>query len=69
MTLRNWLIGSHIVEYEQHGEDRATYGKKVLETLAGGHKHKGLAAMGQTNLKLFSQFYLVYPLISQTVYD
>ena len=25
MTLRNCLIGSYIVEYEQLGEDRATY--------------------------------------------
>jgi len=23
LTIRNWLIGFYIVEYEQHGEDRA----------------------------------------------
>jgi hypothetical protein len=23
LTLRNWLIGYHIFEYEQHGRDRA----------------------------------------------
>ena len=69
MTLRNWLIGSHIVEYEQHGKDRATYGKMVLETLAGHLKHKGLKGMGQTNLKMFRQLYLVYPQIRQTLSD
>ena len=27
LTLRNWLIGYYIVEYEQNGEDRAQYGE------------------------------------------
>jgi hypothetical protein len=27
-TMRNWLIGHYIVEYEQHGEDRAAYGDR-----------------------------------------
>ena len=34
LTLRNWLIGYHIVEYQQHGSDRARYGERLLETLA-----------------------------------
>ncbi len=34
LTLRNWLIGYHIFEYEQHGSDRAQYGARLLETLA-----------------------------------
>ena len=34
LTLRNWLIGHYIVEYEQHGSDRAQYGAKLLEQLA-----------------------------------
>src|SRR5437773_12571826 len=34
LTLRNWLIGYHIFEYEQHGSDRAEYGERVLENLA-----------------------------------
>ena len=33
LTLRNWLIGYHIVEYEQHGSDRAQYGERLLERL------------------------------------
>lgn len=25
-TLRNWIIGGYIIEYEQNGSDRAKYG-------------------------------------------
>lgn len=34
LTTRNWLIGCYIVEYEQHGEDRAQYGEALLKNLA-----------------------------------
>ena len=51
MTLRNWIIGCHIVEYEQSGEDRAEYGKKVLETVAVRLKEKGIKGIAETNLK------------------
>ena len=27
LTTRNWLMGYYIVEFEQNGEDRATYGE------------------------------------------
>ena len=32
-TLRNWLIGCYIVEYEQEGRDRAKYGDRLLKRL------------------------------------
>ena len=32
-TMRNWLIGYYIVEYEQNGKDRAEYGAKLLKKL------------------------------------
>ena len=34
LTLRNWLIGYYIFEYEQHGSDRAEYGARLLDNLA-----------------------------------
>ena len=34
LTARNWLVGYYIVEFEQHGEDRAKYGDKLLKNLA-----------------------------------
>ena len=33
LTARNWLVGYYIVEFEQHGEDRAKYGDKLDEKL------------------------------------
>ncbi len=66
LTLRNWLIGFYIVEYEQNGEDRAEYGTLLLKNLSDRIETKGLSA---TNLKLFKQLYINYPQISQTVSD
>jgi len=67
LTIRNWLIGYYIVEYEQNGEDRAKYGAKVIENLVKRLKHiRGVSA---TNLRLFRTFYSNYPQISQTVTD
>ncbi len=34
LTLRNWLIGYYIVEYEQSGKDRAEYGTKLYKEVA-----------------------------------
>ena len=66
LTIRNWLIGFYIVEFEQNGEDRAKYGQKLLFELAKVIAIKGLA---ETNLKTSRQFYLVYPQISQVIAD
>lgn len=67
LTIRNYLIGHYIVEYEQNGNDRAEYGAKVIQNLADNLQHiKGLSL---TNLKMMRQFYLLYPQISQTVSD
>ncbi len=58
LTLRNWLTGLSIVEYEQKGSDRAEYGKKLLEKLAKKIDIKGLTA---PELSRCRQFYRVYP--------
>ncbi|MEE9463292.1 MAG: PDDEXK nuclease domain-containing protein [Bacteroidales bacterium] len=67
LTIRNWLFGHYIVEYEQNGEDRAKYGDKLLATLAKDLKSKGIKGLSQRNLYNFCQFYLTYPDISQLV--
>lgn len=64
LTARNWLIGYHIVEYEQDGQDRATYGDSLTKELAKRLDSKGLSAR---NLWLFRQFYLTYPQIGQAL--
>jgi predicted nuclease of restriction endonuclease-like (RecB) superfamily len=61
LTVRNWLIGFYIVEFEQKGEDRAKYGAKLLQNLADAFNEEGLS---YRNLNLYRQFYLVYPQIS-----
>ena len=34
LTLRNWMIGYYISEFELNGKDRADYGEKLLSKLA-----------------------------------
>ena len=64
LTIRNWLVGFYIVEFEQNGEDRAMYGKKLLIDLAKEIKIKGLS---ETNLIICRQFYRTYPQVAQTL--
>jgi predicted nuclease of restriction endonuclease-like (RecB) superfamily len=67
LTLRNWVIGYYIVEYEQKGEDRAKYGDKLFEQLAKELKKAGAKGMSYTRLHLSKQFYMLYPQIFGTV--
>ena len=60
LTLRNWLFGYHIVEFDQNGEDRARYSSKLLESLATELAIKGLTA---PELSRCRQFYKTYPQI------
>jgi len=66
LTLRNWLIGWRICEYEQNGADRAEYGDRLLERLAEALRQKDIADMSARSLRLYRQFYLVYPEIWQS---
>ena len=58
VTLRNWLTGFYIVEFEQRGSDRAEYGSRLLENLANKISVKGLSA---PELSRGRQFYHAYP--------
>ena len=64
LTVRNWMIGYYIVEYEQHGQNRAEYGTNLLEIIASRANIKGL---DRTHLNLCRVFYLKYPQICATV--
>lgn len=63
LTIRNWLIGCYIVEYEQNGEDRAKYGAKLLEEMAKKLKTKGLKGLSRRDLNDCRTFYNLYPQI------
>lgn len=45
-TIRNWLIGFYIVEFEQNGEDHAQYGRQLLIKLEQRLDQKGLNVRG-----------------------
>jgi predicted nuclease of restriction endonuclease-like (RecB) superfamily len=60
MTMRNWMIGMYIVEYEQNGEDRAKYGSGLLITLAQNLKAKGVKGSSVAALRNYRQFYNTY---------
>ncbi|GHV57137.1 hypothetical protein FACS1894182_05230 [Bacteroidia bacterium] len=64
LTVRNWLIGYYIVEFEQHGEDRAQYGQKLLKNLEKTLKTKG---MTERWFREFRRLYLVYPQIGNEI--
>ena len=57
-TIRNYVIGFYIVEYEQHGCDRAKYGDRLLKRLAEKVNRRGI---NETLLKVSRAFYLNYP--------
>ncbi len=57
-TMRNWLIGYYIVEFEQNGKDRAEYGTGLLKRLEEKVNRKGLTV---TLFKWARKFYLWYP--------
>lgn len=59
LTLRNWLIGFYIVEFEQKGEDRAKYGTKLLKVLTNELKLKNLK-INERELRNFRTFYFTY---------
>ena len=64
-TLRNWLIGCYIVEYEQNGSDRAKYGDHLLTRLEEKVNTKGL------NVTIFQTsriFYNYYPQLGELIY-
>lgn len=66
LTIRNWLIGLYIVEYEQNGNDRAKYGAALLKTLSKKLTEKGIKSLQERNLYLCRDFYRAYPHILQT---
>jgi predicted nuclease of restriction endonuclease-like (RecB) superfamily len=56
----NLEIGRRIVEEEQRGEDRAAYGKAILDALAGRLTEEFGRGFSFTNLAHMRSFYLLY---------
>ena len=67
LTIRNWVTGFYLFQFEQNGEDRAVYGAKLYKTIAENLKTKGLKGFSYTALHQYKQFYQTYPGFIQTV--
>ena len=63
LTLRNWLVGAYIQEYEQRGADRAQYGDALFEQLSLGLAATGTLSYHPRELRRCRAFYVAYPQI------
>ena len=64
VTARAWLTGYYIVEYEQHGQDRAKYGDGLLKSLS---MRLGVNEYSVPSLKKFRQFYKTFPELASPI--
>ena len=67
LTVRNWLIGYYIVEYEQKGKDKAQYGASLLNEMAKQIQDRGIKGLNSRSLRTCRTFYVLYPQIWRTV--
>ncbi len=56
-----WQIGRHIVEFEQGGDARAAYGKRLLPKLGQALSQEFGKGFDATNLRHMRGFYLAFP--------
>lgn len=67
LTLRNWMIGLYIAEFELRGRDRAVYGDKLLSELSKELRKHKISNTGRRQLYQYLSFYRTYPQIVRTV--
>jgi predicted nuclease of restriction endonuclease-like (RecB) superfamily len=67
LTLRNWLIGRYIAEFELRGLDKATYGENLLEKLSEELRSQRVSNTGRRQLYNYLSFYRLYPQIARAV--
>ena len=60
-VVTNWLIGMEIVEEQQSGKTRASYGNELLKDLSRQLQAQFGSGYGVDNLELFRAFYAGYP--------
>jgi predicted nuclease of restriction endonuclease-like (RecB) superfamily len=61
MVQAYWLMGKRIVQEEQNGAQKATYGEAILKTLSKALTAELGKGFSYANLRNFRQFYLTYP--------
>ena len=63
LTVRNWVIGWYLREYEQNGSDRAAYGEGLLDRVSDSLIAAGYKELTARYLRLCRQFASAYPVI------
>ena len=61
LTLRNWLIGLSLQNYELEGKDRAAYGDRLFSKIAEDLTSRGVSNCSRRQLYHYRDFYLAYP--------
>ncbi|MBP5135581.1 MAG: DUF1016 domain-containing protein, partial [Paludibacteraceae bacterium] len=56
-----WHIGQRIVEEEQNGQQRAEYGKQLIELLSAELTRAYGNGFSSRYLRAFRQFYIIFP--------
>ncbi len=69
LSANYWEMGRRIVEFEQHGKDRAEYGKELLKHISKDLNKRFGKGFSVDNLETMRLFYKAYPLhmISETL--
>jgi hypothetical protein len=67
LTLRNWMLGERIAREKLDGEDRAEYGKQVIDSLAKELTNKYGKGFGRALLYEYIKFYRSFPEIVYAV--
>ncbi|RPH50126.1 MAG: DUF1016 family protein [Desulfobacteraceae bacterium] len=67
LTLRNWIIGLYIVEFELRGANRANYGEKLLSELAKQLTKLKISNCNRRQLYRYLRFHRLYPQIVGTL--
>lgn len=58
-----WLIGQHIVEFEQKGNEKAEYGTQLFERLSKDLTQAYGKGFGRSNLFQIRLFYIKFPIV------
>lgn len=61
MTASYWEIGRRIVEFEQGGQDRATYGEALIQRLSADLTRRFGRGFSPRNIEQMRQFYQCWP--------
>jgi predicted nuclease of restriction endonuclease-like (RecB) superfamily len=56
-----WTMGQYIIEFEQRGQRKATYGKSLITNLTKDLTIRHGKGFSRSNIIRFRQFYLAYP--------